>query len=96
MKNVMFWLYDVSSCASEHIYKGKLKNNVDVTQGHLTQLADTIVFKTEENEQLREKLKTLEDKLEVTTFQVSPVYWCLSYSIKSTVESRLSGHILVS
>ncbi len=38
-----------------------------------TRLMDTIVFKTEKNEDLQKKRKELEEELEVTKLQVSSV-----------------------
>ena len=38
-----------------------------------TRLTDTIVFKTEKNEDLQKKRKDLEEELEVTKLQVSSV-----------------------
>ena len=62
-------LQNVEFRASERNYKGQFrKNKVDVTQEHLTLLANTIVSKTEENDLLQEKVK---EELEVTKFQVS-------------------------
>ncbi len=63
-------LQSVELLASKHSYKGQL----DVTQEHLTQLTSTIMLKTEENEQLKEKLKTVEEELEITKFLVSACY----------------------
>ncbi len=66
--------------ASKHNYKGQLekfedlKSKVGVTQEHLTQLANTIVSKSEENEQLKEKVKELKEELDVTNIQVSAVF----------------------
>ncbi len=70
-------LQNVELRASKHIYKGQLENfhdlksKVDVTQEHLTQLANTIVSKTDENEQLQDKLKDLKEELELIKLQVS-------------------------
>ena len=65
-------LQNVEFRASERNYKGQFrKNKVDVTQEHLTLLANTIVSKTEENDLLQEKVKELKEELEVTKFQVS-------------------------
>ncbi len=72
-------LQSVELRASKHIYKGQLekfhdlKSKVGVTQEHLTQLADLIVSKTDKNEELKEKVKKLEEELEVIKFQVSAV-----------------------
>ncbi len=55
-------LQNVELRASKHIYKGQLdksrKNKVDVTQEHLTLLANTIVSKTEENDLIQVKIRT--------------------------------------
>ena len=68
-------LQSVELRASKHIYKGQLdksrKCKVDVTQEHLTHLANTIVSKTEENEQLQQKIKDLKEELELVKLQVS-------------------------
>ena len=60
--------------ASKHIYKGQLdkfrKSKVDVTQEHLTHLANTIVSKTEENDLLKQKIKDLKEELGLAKFQV--------------------------
>ncbi len=79
-------LQGVELRASKHIYKGQLekfqdlKSKVDVTQEHLTHLANIIVSKTEKNEQLQQKIKDLKEELELATFQVCS---CIdsSYSI---------------
>ncbi len=71
-------LQNVELCASQHIYKGNLKNNVDVTQDHLTQLADTIVSKTEENDLLQGKVKHFKEELDLAKLQVCS---CIVYSI---------------
>ena len=71
-------LQSVELRASKHIYKGQLdksrKCKVDVTQEHLTQLANTIVSKTDENDQLQQKIKALKEELGLAKFQVSPLF----------------------
>ena len=49
---------------------GDLKTQVEVTQENLAVLVQTVVTKTEENEDLRQQIKELEDELEVIKFQV--------------------------
>ena len=49
---------------------GDLKTQVEATQENNAVLVQTVVTKTEENEDLQQKIKELEDELEVTKFQV--------------------------
>ena len=50
---------------------GDLKTQVEATQGNLAELVQTVVSKTEENEDLKRKIKELGDELEASKFQVS-------------------------
>ncbi len=63
-------LQSVELRASKHIYKGKLEKMEGITQEHVSHLASTIISKSEEILHLQIKLKDVEEKLEVTKFQV--------------------------
>ena len=70
-------LENVELCTSKHTIQGQLskfgdlQTQVEATQENLAVLVQTVVSKTEENEGLRQKIKKLEDEIDVTKFQVN-------------------------
>ena len=57
--------------ASRHTVKGKLEEVKDVTEEHVSQMASVILSKSEEIFHLQEKLKEVEEQLEIIKIQVS-------------------------
>ena len=64
-------LQSVELRASKHTVKGKLEEMKDVTEEHISQLASVILSKSEEIFHLQEKLKEVEEQLEIIKIQVS-------------------------
>ena len=64
-------LQSVELRASKHTVKGKLEEMKDVTEEHVSQLASVILSKSDEIFLLQEKLKEVEEQLEVIKIQVS-------------------------
>ena len=66
-------LQNVELRTSKHIYEGQLdksqKSKVD-----LTQLADITVSKTDENDQLQDKIMELKEELELAKFEESLLF----------------------